>query len=219
MKNFIFILGILITAFMSSCKPEKVITKNQESLFKEPLSNQVISRNSFIVDNSNSSESKGKMLEELVGNQLPMSAPQTKYPTWQSYNDVYKMRVQNLSPLTKQFCSQLFLSSYNIPMQPNSTELTSVVESHIEYLVSQNFKGYKLLYQTMVWLKSNGENSFVNNTKSKIASYAKPTIGPSNPKQPDSKIVLENEKLKQDLDKMLNAMKENDSYLLKIQEL
>lgn len=216
MKNLIFIISTSI--FFISCKPERIIQRSNEGLFKENLSNTSGLNNTFIVDNSNSKEAKSKMLREIVLNNLPTSSPQLKYPTWQSYNIIYETTIKNLSSLTQQYCSELFLSSYNIPSQPKKNDLIKTVESHISYLITQNYRGYKLLYQTMVWLKKCGEINFVNTAKIKLVAYAKPLNAPE-PNKHDNKMVLENENLKKELDRMLTIMKENDTYISKINAL
>ncbi len=210
---------VTILCFFVSCRQEKIVTKTQEPIFKSNTQPGHVVQPSFVADNSNSPEARMDMLKEMQENQLPMSSPQVKYPTWQSYNELYQTKIMNLSPLTKQYCSQLFLASYNIPQQQSTPELNAVVKTHADYLVSQKYKGYKLLYETMVWLKNNKNDDFVNSEKEKISIYAEPSLHAPNSKLEDSQEVLQNEQLRKELDNMILAMKENDSYIQKIKEL
>jgi len=219
MKKLLFTLITGMLLFTVGCRQEKAIIKTPNVIFKENTSGLQSIQPSMVTDNSNSHEAKAQMLHEMMENKLPMSSPQLIYPTWQSYNEMYQSKVKDLSPLTQQYCSQLFLSSYNIPEQTESKELIAVVKSFVGYLINQKYQGYKLLYQTMEWLKNSNEKDFVNVEKEKVQEYATPALQVPNPKLQDSKLVLQNEKLKKELDNMMAKMKENDNYIEKIKTL
>ncbi len=216
MKYLVMSPVILFAFLMAGCKPEKVVATKRQSLFQEQPSNHVTSANPFVSDNTNSLEAKITFQKEMTENSLPKSHPETTYTTWQSYNELYQTTVQNLSPLTKQYCSQLFISAYALAEPSPSTELKSITKSHLDFLIAQKFSGYKLLYQSLSWLKNCGEIDYANNLKSSILIYAKPLMRPVDPKIQDSKEVLQNENLKQELDRAFAVMKDNDSYIEKI---
>lgn len=218
--KYLKIYSIAVFAvLMAGCKSEKVIATKQQSLFQEQPSNHVTSANPFVSDNSNSFEAKITFQKEMDENNLPKSHPEIIYTTWQSYNDLYQTKAQNLSSLTKQFCSQLFISTYVLSESNPTTELKSIAKSHWDFLISQKYSGYKLLYQSLEWLKTNNEGEYANVLKNAILLYAKPVMKPVDPKIQDSKVVLQNENLKKELDRAFAVIRENDSYIEKIKEL
>lgn len=159
------------------------------------------------------------MLKEMVENKLPMSNPLDRFPTWQSYNELYNSKVKNLSPLTQQFCSQLFLSTYLKNTESANPELLEAVESYVTILVSNKYTGYELLYNTLLWLKTNGNNNFVASIKNDVSKYGKPTYIEKKNDQPNDERVMKNEQLKKYLDEVIKTKKQNDTYLALITQL
>ncbi len=210
-----FVLSVLVL----SCRQEKLTTEVKGPIFKNDVNSTSPPHIAFVTDNSNSPTAKMNMLQEMMENHLPMNSPQKDYPTWKSYNEMYQAKVVNLSELTQQYCSQLFLVSYINSQQQGSPELNSVVKKYLSYLVSQNYKGYQLLYNTMEWLKNNNESSFVQVEKQKIEAYATPSLQAQNPKLQNSKSITESPQLKKEMNTYITGMKVNDTYIQKIKDL
>lgn len=221
MKGIINVIASLLIITLVGCKTEKPIASNNSKVFFEEkplLFNQKPSSTPFGIT-SNSSAEKSEMLKEMVENKLPMSNPLDRFPTWQSYNELYNSKVKNLSPLTQQFCSQLFLSTYLKNTESANPELLEAVESYVTILVSNKYTGYELLYKTLLWLKTNGNNNFVASIKNDVSKYGKPTYIEKKNDQPNDERVMKNEELKKYLDEVIRKQKENQQYLIQIQQL
>jgi hypothetical protein len=211
-----------------SCSQEKEIQKtSKKSFFKEESSvntsaigiTENNSENPNDVTQRNTSNVSGSLIGEIMSNNIPRQLPNKDFPDWQSFSQYMKSKKAVLSNAGQQYCSDLFLRSYQFTgmAKPEKAAVDAVVEN-MELLINSEYKGYELMYNHLLWLKLNDNPAF-SVLKYKILSYAKPVLPPPNPALKNDPQVEANPELKAELDKIINRAKRNDSFIEQIRML
>lgn len=217
MKNIILFCFASAIAFIS-CRTEKNITRNGSIL--------PVDKNTRISSGFAEQPAKGEpnraiaalnIKKELDIYNISMVPDPTVLP-WRDYHRSYNAIENKLSAATLTYCKKTLLEVYEIykdNVQP--TEMMNTF-SLLKEFIDKKYGGYKVIYNYLKWFKESGLfNDQWKALQAKVAGYA--VASKPDPSKPDSEIFSTNPEFKAEMLRMIELMKERDSYIEKIKAL
>jgi hypothetical protein len=214
---------LLLLSFSMACRSGRM---DNGVLFKTnnlPEGNKGIftSRNNYLFAPNASGRSFGsrEVIKELMEKNIPLDLPSAACADWITYKNLYEAKAGELSADARLYCSATLLGTFGISTSAYSTTTAQTVKQHLDALVARRYANYKVLYETLQWLKQGGETAYADNIKTRVLIYAKPLMPPPNANIADSPEVAANPAFKAEMEGIITRARENDGYIEKIKTL
>lgn len=200
-----------------SCKTEKEISTSQTFFGDQKKAHTTSSFSGSTENSSNPAITSLQIKKELEANNIQYYPDKAIIP-WREYQQSFTKPDKRLSDLALLYCKRNLIEIYEIYKDNlQLSEITSVL-AIVKELTDRKYSGYKTLYNYLKWFKETGMFSTQwRAIQQKISTYA--VVSKPDPTKHDSEILNQNPEFKAELLRIVEQLKERDSYIEKIRML
>lgn len=219
-KKTLLICALFLPAgLLVSCKTEKDITTQGSVL---PIDQHTRISSGFGETSANKATTNKaveglNIKKELDVYNIPMLPDVTVMP-WRDYYQSFNRNADKLSPEALAYCKKTLIEVYEIYREKVQPAEMMQLFSLLQNFTDKKYSGYKVIYYYLVWFRDSGLfNDQWRAIQAKVAGYA--VAAKPDPSKPDSEILEKNPQFKAEVQRLIEMMKDRDSYIEKIKAL